>query len=169
VKKWISLISIPILCVPLLFNWQALEVLKLKTFDALVQTPDPSGWFTTLDITEEEDLEFTELDINFLDVNYLEDLLNVLDALAVAEDEDQLAQATSTQITGTSLGKDPDTQITTLITGNVVSLRRSVSESVQLDVNGSESYTVIFIQDGVSNVVKINGGGDSIITITQGG
>ena len=40
-KKWISLISIPILCVPLLFNWQALEVLKLKTFDALVQTPDP--------------------------------------------------------------------------------------------------------------------------------
>jgi len=121
------------------------------------------------DFLEEEDLEFTELDINFLDVNYLEDLLNVLDALAVAEDEDQLAQATSTQITGTSLGKDPDTQITTLITGNVVSLRRSVSESVQLDVNGSESYTVIFIQDGVSNVVKINGGGDSIITITQGG
>ena len=39
---------------PLLFNWQALEVLKLKTFDALVQTPDPSGWFTTLDITEED-------------------------------------------------------------------------------------------------------------------
>ncbi len=53
-KKWISLLSIPILCVPLLFNWQALEVLKLKTFDALVQTPDPSGWFTTLDITEED-------------------------------------------------------------------------------------------------------------------
>tara|TARA_R100001163_G_scaffold43782_1_gene33024 strand:+ start:90 stop:1838 length:1749 start_codon:yes stop_codon:yes gene_type:complete len=53
-KKWISLISIPILCVPLLFNWQALEILKLKTFDALVQIPDPSGWFTTLDITEED-------------------------------------------------------------------------------------------------------------------
>ena len=53
-KKWISLLSIPILCLPLLFNWQALEVLKLKTFDALVQTPEPSGWFTTLDITEED-------------------------------------------------------------------------------------------------------------------
>ena len=89
--------------------------------------------------------------------------------MAIAEDEDQLAQATSTQIVGTSLGKDPDTQITTLITGNVVSLRRTVNESVRLDVNGSESYTVIFIQDGVSNVVKINGGGESVITITQGG
>jgi len=53
-KKWIALVSIPILCLPLLFNWQALEVLKLKTFDALVQTPEPSGWFTTLDITEED-------------------------------------------------------------------------------------------------------------------
>ena len=53
-KKWISLISIPILCIPLLFNWQALEILKLKTFDALVQIPEPSGVFVTLDITEED-------------------------------------------------------------------------------------------------------------------
>ena len=53
-KKWISLISIPLLCIPLIFNWQALEILKLKTFDAIVQTPEPSGWFTTLDITEED-------------------------------------------------------------------------------------------------------------------
>ena len=53
-KKWISLLSIPILCIPLLFNWQALEILKLKTFDALVQIPDPSGNFVTLDITEED-------------------------------------------------------------------------------------------------------------------
>ena len=53
-KKWISLLSIPILCIPLLFNWQALEILKLKTFDALVQIPEPSGNFVTLDITEED-------------------------------------------------------------------------------------------------------------------
>jgi len=117
----------------------------------------------------EDELEFTELDINYLDVNYLEDLLNVLDALAIAEDEDELAQATSIQVSGTSLGKDPDTQITTLITGNVISMRREVSESVRLDINGSESYTVILIQDGVSNVIKINGGSDNVIKITQGG
>jgi len=94
-------------------------------------------------------------------------LLNVLDALAIAEDEDALAQATSTQISGTLLGRDPDTQITTIITGNVISLRRQVNESVQLDLDGSTSYTVIFIQDGISNVIKVNGGSDSVITITQ--
>ena len=114
-----------------------------------------------------DDLEYSELDINYLDVNYLEDLLNVLDALAIAEDEDALAQATSTQVSGTLLGRDPDTQITTIITGNVISLRRQVNESVQLDLDGSTSYTVIFIQDGISNVIKVNGGSDSVITITQ--
>ena len=119
------------------------------------------------DFLSGNDLEFTELDINYLDVNYLEDLLNVLDALAIAEDEDQLAQATSTQVSGTLLGRDPDTQITTIITGNVISLRRQVNESVQLDLDGSTSYTVIFIQDGISNVIKVNGGSDSVITITQ--
>ena len=121
------------------------------------------------DYLAEDSLEFTELDINFLDVNYLEDLLNVLDALAIAEEEDALAQATSTQVSGTLLGKDPDTQITTIITGNVISLRRQVNESVQLDLDSGTSYTVIFIQDGISNVIKVNGGSDSVITITQSG
>ncbi len=119
------------------------------------------------DYLKEDNLEFTELDINYLDVNYLEDLLNVLDALEVADEEDQLAQATSTQLSGTLLGKDPETQITALITGNVVSLRREVSESVRVDLNGSNAYTVILIQDGISNIIKINGGSDSVITITQ--
>ena len=54
-----------------------------------------------------------------------------------------------------------------LITSNVVSLRRQVNESVRVDLDGSNAYTVILIQDGVSNIIKINGGSDSVITITQ--
>ena len=119
------------------------------------------------DFLDKDELEFTELDINYLDVNFLEDLLDVIDALAVEKEEDQLALATSTQIVGTLIGNDPDTQITTLITGNVISLRRNVSESVRLDLNGSNAYTVILIQDCVSNTIKVNGGSDSVITITQ--
>ena len=53
-KKWITLVSVPLLCVPLLFNWEPLQVLKLKTFDALVQIPEESGNFVILDITEED-------------------------------------------------------------------------------------------------------------------
>ena len=119
------------------------------------------------DFFSEDELEFTELDINYLDVNFLEDLLDILDSLAISEDEDVLADAGSVALSGTKIGQDTETQITTLVAGNVISLRRKVNDSVRLDLDSSGSYTVIIIQDGVSNVVKINGGGDSNITITQ--
>ena len=119
------------------------------------------------DFLAEDELEFTELDINYLDTNFLEDLLNVLDSLAVGEDEDVLADAGGVNLTGTRIGQDPDTQITTLVAGDVISLRRKVNDFARLDLDGNGSYTIILIQDGVSNVVKINGGGDSNITITQ--
>ena len=119
------------------------------------------------DYLEADDLIFTELDINYLDVNFLEDMLNVLDALAVGKQEDQLQQAGGINITGTSLGQDLDTQITTIIEGQSLSFRRVVSDSARIDIDGSGSYTVIFIQDGKSNVVTVNGGSDSTIKITQ--
>ena len=39
---------------PLLFNFVPLEILRLKTFDAFVETPEPSGHFVILNITEED-------------------------------------------------------------------------------------------------------------------
>jgi hypothetical protein len=119
------------------------------------------------DYLEADDLIFTELDINFLDINFLEDMLNVLDVLAVGAEEDQLQQAGGVNVTGTSLGQDVDTQITTIIEGQSLSFRRVVSDSARIDIDGGGSYTVIFIQDGKSNVVTVNGGSDSTIKITQ--
>ena len=43
-----------ILSLPLLFQSTPTEILKLKTFDALIQTPEESGNFTILNITEED-------------------------------------------------------------------------------------------------------------------
>ena len=51
--KW-SFPLLALLCVPLLFNSVPLEILRLKTFDALIETPVPSGHFTILNITEED-------------------------------------------------------------------------------------------------------------------
>jgi hypothetical protein len=120
------------------------------------------------DFFKEDELEFSELDINYLDVNFLEDLLDVIDALQEIKEEDQLAQdATSTNIVGTQLGQDLKTQITSFVTGEVLTLTRSVSDTARVDIDSTGSYTVIFIQDGVSNIVKINGGSSSTIKITQ--
>ena len=115
------------------------------------------------------DLEFTELDINYLDVNFLEDLLNILDALAVGDEEDQLNQvATGIKITGTQIGQDKVSQITTIITGQLVSLRRSVGDTFRVDLDGSSSYTLLLTQNGVENIIKVNGGSSNTITINQG-
>ena len=135
--------------------------------DNLLDFNDLDIDFLAEDYLEADDLIFTELDINYLDVNFLEDMLNVLDALAVGKEEDQLQQAGGINVTGTSLGQDMDTQITTIIEGQSLSFRRVVSDSARIDIDGSGSYTVIFIQDGKSNVVTVNGGSDSTIKITQ--
>ncbi len=120
------------------------------------------------DFLKEDELEFTELDINYLDVNFLEDLLDVIDALEVAKEEDVLGQdAITTNIKGTKFGQDLETQITTFYTGEKLTLLRSVESSARIDIDGSASYTVIFIQNGVSNIVTINGGEGSTIKITQ--
>ena len=118
-------------------------------------------------LDSKEELEFTELDINFLDVNFLEDLLNIVDALAIAEEEDRLKEATGIDIVGTELGQDRDTQITTLVTGQFISFRRNVNQNLRLDIDGSDAYTLIFEQDGVNKVVKVNGGSNSTILLSQ--
>ena len=50
----IGLITTVLFTLPLLLNWSALEILRLKTFDALIAQPTPSGHFVVLDITEED-------------------------------------------------------------------------------------------------------------------
>ena len=119
-------------------------------------------------LESERELEFTELDIDSLDVNFLEDMLNVLDALAVSEEEDALEQdASGVKITGTDFGQDKDTQITTFVTGQQLTFIRNVSSTSRLDLDTSNSYTIVLIQNGVTNNIKVNGGSDSIIQITQ--
>ena len=72
-------------------------------------------------------------------------MLNVLDALKISKDEDALAEASGINLSGTRLGQDPDTQITTLVNGDIISLRRSVNDSIRLDLDGNDAYTVILI------------------------
>lgn len=120
------------------------------------------------DYLAKDELEFTELDINFLDVNFFEDLLKIIDELDKLGEEDLNQEQKITRITGTSVGQDTATQIITLVQGDLISLRRQVEQSVQVDLNSGQGYTVIFIQNGISNTVKINGGGDSVIKIVQG-
>jgi len=118
------------------------------------------------DALAEDNLEFTELDINFLDVNFFEDLLAIVEELDMLKEEELKSQIGSS-IQGTSIGQDLETQITTILQGEVISFRREVQQKARIDIDGSNGYTIIFIQDGVTNRIKVNGGGTSTITIKQ--
>ena len=50
----LGLLVTTLLAMPLALQLPALEILKLKTFDSLVKKQEPSGYFTILNITEED-------------------------------------------------------------------------------------------------------------------
>lgn len=50
----LGLLVTAVLAIPLALQLPALEILKLKTFDSLVEEQEPSGHFTILNITEED-------------------------------------------------------------------------------------------------------------------
>ncbi len=54
IKHLKLLVLLVILVSPFINNWTPLEILKLKTFDALVEDKQPSGYFSILNITERD-------------------------------------------------------------------------------------------------------------------
>ena len=115
----------------------------------------------------EDELEFTELDINYLDVNFLEDLLNIIEDVNELDNTKTLLK-TDIDLKGTTFGFDTETQINTFMTDNVITFYKALEDSVRLDLDKSNSYTVILIQNGKSTQLVVNGGGSSVIKITQG-
>ncbi len=114
-----------------------------------------------------DELEFTELDINYLDVNFLEDLLDVI-ADVNELDQTETILNTRLDLKGTKVGYDSTTQINTFLTDNLITFYKTLEDTIRLDLDKANAYTVIMIQNGKSTQIIINGGGDSIIKITQG-
>ncbi len=114
-----------------------------------------------------DELEFTELDINYLDVNFLEDLLDVI-ADVNELDQTETILNTRLDLKGTKVGYDSTTQINTFLTDNLITFYKTLEDTIRLDLDKSNAYTVIMIQNGKSTQIIVNGGGDSTIKITQG-
>jgi len=119
------------------------------------------------DYLANDELEFTELDINYLDVNFLEDLLNIIEDVNELDNTESLLK-TDVDLKGTQIGFDSNTQINTFLNDNLITFYKSLEDTVRLDLDRSNAYTVIMIQNGKSTQVIVNGGGDSTIKITQG-
>ena len=51
-RKWLLVFLLAVLSLPVVYEIAPYEVLKLKTFDALIPEQQPSGYFTILNVTE---------------------------------------------------------------------------------------------------------------------
>ena len=119
-----------------------------------------------VDYLAEDELEFTELDINYLDVNFLEDLLDIIEDVNELDQTETLLK-TDIDLKGTKVGYDSETQINTFMTDNIITFYKTLEDTVRLDLDKQNAYTVILIQGGKSTQIIVNGGGDSTIKITQ--
>ena len=120
-----------------------------------------------VDLLEVEE-EFRELDIDYLGTNFLEDLLEVIEAVDEL-DNNELASVglAPVDLKGTTFGQDASTQITTFGDAEFFTLIREVNQSVRLDINGQTGYNIILEQDGKSYNVIIGSGADVTISIRQ--
>ena len=119
-----------------------------------------------VDYLAEDELEFTELDINYLDVNFLEDLLDIIEDVNELDQTETLLK-TDIDLKGTKVGYDANTQINTFLTDNIITFYKTLEDTIRLDLDKQNAYTVILIQGGKSTQIIVNGGGDSTIKITQ--
>ena len=118
-----------------------------------------------------EDLEFTELDINFLDVDFLKDLLDVIerevDALGERSGGD--SGSGSNKLIGASYGVNADNQFNIIpdFDGKVFFLRQA-SNSISIKLTkGSQAQLTIRDSDLGDSIICLSSCENIIITITQ--
>ena len=115
-----------------------------------------------------DELEFTELDIDYLDVELLEDVLDSF--VDITEDLLKEKETSSGRLTlsGTEEGFDTVTQVATLVEGDKVEFRREVADRAQVSVDQDSEATVTMEQDGkLLEPIMLNGGGETTILIVQ--
>ena len=119
----------------------------------------------------EVNLEFSELDIDFLDVDFLRDLLDVVEELekTTVRLVDTQQQSASGEVTlrGATLGKNNDSQYNIFVEEDGLVFYRDVQGVIRIKVPLDSSTKLLTTVEGYDGVIDLNAGDDSIIVITQ--
>ena len=112
--------------------------------------------------------DYNELDIDFLNVDFLQDLLLVLDM----RDPLSLKKKTGrVNIEGTLLGYDPQTQYNTIVdrAEGTVWFYRQVTGVISLKFESDANFDIYTYTDERPSIIKLGDGGNTIIIRQQGG
>ena len=117
-----------------------------------------------LDEDELED-EIGRLDIDLLNVDFLTDLLDIIEVSVTEKAEAK--QIAGVQIEGIVPGFDQKNQTYTFVEGEVLTIFRSVENTVDLELDKDGAYNIAILTAGKALDITVNGGGDNAIYITQ--
>jgi len=126
-----------------------------------------------IDYLEDDALEFTELDIDYLNVDFLTDVLNVVEALvatAARLDDSAISQTSlGAELKGADFGLNLDSQYNVYEQDGKIVLYRSVNETIQIILSINARATIRTSVSGYEGTIFLNGGEDTIIDLRQGG
>ena len=118
-----------------------------------------------------DELEFTELDVDFLDVDFLVDLLDVVEELIRTTEDlaDVQAQQGGGQFTlkNAEVGFNKDSQYNIFEQDGDVIFYRNVNGSIRLAFDIGASARIDTFVEGYEGSILLNGGDDIIVIITQ--
>lgn len=118
-----------------------------------------------------EDLEFSELDIDALDVDFLTDLLDVVEALdktTIKLGESSQGDSSDFRLQGANLGFNKESQYNIFIQDGDLYLYREVNGTIKIVIQAGNSGFLETNVEGYSGVIKFGNGDPSIeIVITQ--
>ena len=126
-----------------------------------------------IDYLEDDALEFTELDIDYLNVDFLTDILDVVEALVATTarlDDSAISQSSlGAELKGADFGLNTDSQYNVYEQDGKIYFYRSVNETIQIILSVQARTSIRTSVDGYEGVILLNGGDDSIIDLRQGG
>jgi len=115
----------------------------------------------------EDDLqeEITRLDIDLLAVDFLQDLLEIIEDLGKKEQD--ASEIDGVRIEGIIAGFDQDAQVYTFVEGEILTLVRQVENTIDLELDKSGGYNIQILSAGKQINITTNGGGENEIIINQ--
>ena len=119
----------------------------------------------------EVNLEYSELDIDFLEADFLRDLLDVIEELEATTvklvDQQATTSVGGVRLTGATLGKNNDSQYNIFVEDGGLVFYRDVQGVIRIKVPIDSSTKLITNVEGYEGTIDLEGGSDSIIVITQ--
>ncbi len=112
--------------------------------------------------------EITRLDIDLLAVDFLQDLLEMIETVAAGGKDDGAAgELDGVKLEGIVPGFDPNAQVYTFVEGEIFTLFRQVENTIDLELDKSSGYNIQILSAGRLINVTVNGGGENEIVINQ--